>query len=218
MFKKVSLIFVLIFAFSQTASARKRVFGGFFQQKNYPPQQKNNHAVPSSTRNLPEQPPSRPIDDSADLKTNGVVSGELDPEEKIIATNIKSGRPNLSRSAELDAAARERAKVSAQERATGWTSHWDRQGNGPNYYARKNGFALPAYMANNGNQIESIAWGQGSGSSAWTTWMHSPPHAGHILGTSMGADHTHFGVGHYYSLQTGHVWVVMTAPKAKEYR
>ncbi|MBI4403910.1 MAG: CAP domain-containing protein [Deltaproteobacteria bacterium] len=142
--------------------------------------------------------------------TEETVTKAIDNEEEVIASRISANRPHLRRSPELDAAARERARVSAFDRLF---SHFDRNRLGPNYYARKNGFPLPGWMGDHGNQIESIAWGTSSGDDSWNIWMGSPGHRGHILGQTLGQDHTDFGVGHFYSPETGDVWTVMTAPR-----
>lgn len=79
-----------------------------------------------------------------------------------------------------------RLAIAAQRRAAAQfgdgLSHYDVNGVGPNAYAMYAGFVLPAYYADNGNQIESLTAGTSNPQAAFESLARSPSHKVHIFG------------------------------------
>lgn len=103
-----------------------------------------------------------------------------------------------------------------------WTGHVDPDGHGPNWWTRQLGYSLPdSYGKGDAdNWIESLLHGgQGNVESVWQTWMDSPGHRDHILGTGKYGDiysaQICVGIAHYYldSSRFNHYFAIISAPE-----
>ncbi len=102
----------------------------------------------------------------------------------------------------------------------GWTGHVEPGGYGPNQWAKRGGYRLPAfYLADKSlNYIESLQYGGGADVDVdvvWQRWMDSPHHKTHILGlTPFFASQTQVGIASYFlqDSQAGIYHCILSAP------
>lgn len=142
----------------------------------------------------------------------------LSAEEEAIA-NFAINHPSQGRSImtcdpTLSQVARERAEDMAMR---SYFDHTNPDGFGPNYLVKQAGYDLPNWYSNelDANNIESIAAGYSSASSAWAGWMDSSGHRAHLLAeSSFWQSQTNYGVGYYYdpSSPYRYYWVFISAP------
>jgi uncharacterized protein YkwD len=84
-------------------------------------------------------------------------------------------------------------------------------GDWPNAVARDHGYPLPGWLSSNANNIESIAAGFSTASTALKALIESPSHRRHLLGeVTFFADHRQVGVG-FAEAPTWDYWTVHSA-------
>ncbi len=98
---------------------------------------------------------------------------------RMLTTDPRQQRPRLSPCPRLETAATWRAYGLAHGDPF---SHTDRDGNGPNFYARRAGCALPSGYSERGNEIESLGAGTSDAGVIFGALAGSAKHSDHLFG------------------------------------
>lgn len=115
--------------------------------------------------------------------------------EELLITHPEQGRAKLTCNPILATVARARAEDMGRR---AYFNHVNPDGQGPNYFVRQAGYALPDSYSQelNGNNIESIGAGPNNADSMWNAWMSSSKHSTHLLGkTSFFTEQVEYGIG-----------------------
>jgi hypothetical protein len=133
----------------------------------------------------------------------------------LFSSNSLQKRGKTSLDPILCIVARERASNMARQ---GYFAHVNPDGFGANFLVRRAGFLLPSHYdgSKSGNNIESLAMTTGDARQAYSLWMNSSGHRGHMLGElDFYKQQTSIGVGVYRSPQSPYYkyYVLLSAPK-----
>lgn len=148
---------------------------------------------------------------------NLVVAGQVEGEQDAVDLfGMMAADPNQRRSQciwndKLAAAAGARANDMLTRN---YFAHVDPDGHGPNWWVRQAGYKLPAWYADDANNVESISLNYLTAEQVWQGWLGSPVHRRHVLGESpFFAAQTNVGVG-YVRASSGYpiLWVLISCP------
>ena len=158
---------------------------------------------PNETEEISQTPPPPPP--TADTKEAALTT-------LIIGSDLQQ-RTEMKLNGTLAMVARARAEDMAN---SGYFSHTNLDGNGPNFLVRDAGYILPdSYgMELDSNNIESIAAGYENAGDTLEAWINSPGHRTHVFGEiPFHREQVDFGVGFAVNPESPYVfyWVFISA-------